>query len=255
MRRRGKIVAGGLAALVVALLVGVILFGGAIIKGAVNRGGPALLGVPVTLERVWFRPLVGQIRLYHLRVGNPEGFKTPSLFELGRVDVDLQVRSLLRDTIVIRRIEVVAPRITYEKSLVGSSNIGALMKHLEGDAPDAEQGEPAAEEGGKKVVIDHLVVTDPELRVTITAAGGHALPIKLGDVEMKDLGRGEGGGVTLARAIRMVFRVLFSNIENAVLGVGELVGSGVKAVGHGAASAIKGVGNLLGGEAPAGSQE
>jgi uncharacterized protein involved in outer membrane biogenesis len=65
-----------------------------------------LTGVPVTLEQATFRPWSGKIGLKNLHVGNPKGFNTPGVFDLGQVDVELDVRSLLRDTIVIRRIAV-----------------------------------------------------------------------------------------------------------------------------------------------------
>lgn len=246
--------------LVVLLLAGLTMFGGAMVKGAVNGFGPALMGVPVTLEKATFKPLAGKIKLTNLHVGNPKGFKTPALFDLGEVDIELNSRSLFSDTIEIHKISVVAPHITYEKSLLGS-NFGELMKQLGGGKakkPDEKDSETQDKGGGKKVVIDELVVTDPALNVSVTAAGGHYVPVKLGTVQLKDIGR-EHGGATFRDAIALIFTVITSNIENAVTGAGELIGSGAKAIGDGAqaaggavvdgaSSVIKGVGGLFGGE-------
>lgn len=251
----------GIAVLVVLFLAGLMVFGGAMVKGAVNGFGPAIMGVPVTLEKASFRPLSGRITLTKLHVGNPEGFKTPALFELGEVDIELDPKSLFTDTIVIHKIAVVAPHITYERALL-DSNFGALMKQLEGDTKKKSDG-AKDDQGGKKVVIDELVVTDPVLNVSITAAGGHAIPIKLGKVELKDIGK-EHGGVTFADAMKIIFSVVASNIENAVMGAGNLLGSGAEAIGSvakalgsgamavggavvgGASSVVKGIGNLVG---------
>lgn len=252
----------GLFACVVLVVGGAIVFGGAIVKKAVNEFGPRVMGVPVTLEKAVFRPLAGEIRLTNLHVGNPEGFKTPALFDLGEVDVKLDIWSLLSDTIVIRSITVVSPHITYERSL-RSSNFDALTKKLQRGAekkPDKQPEEAKAREGGKKVVIDSLVVVDPALNVSVTAAGGHFVPVKLGRVELSGIGR-DRGGVTFADAIKIIFSVITSNVENAVLGAGDAIGAGVKAVGggvetvggavsDGASSIIKGVGGLFGGDKP-----
>lgn len=248
----------GILALLVLLVAGLTIFGGAMAKGTVNGSGPALLGVPVALEKALFRPFAGKITLTKLHVGNPKGFKTPALFDLGEVDIELDVVSLFKDTIVIRKISVVAPHITYERGLL-DSNFGALTKQLQGETekkPAEESADSKAQQkGGKKVVIDELIVTDPVLNMSVTAAGGHYVPVKLGKVELKDIGK-ESGGVTIADAIKIIFSVIASNVENAVLGAGDLVGTGGKAIGSGAkevggtvadgaSSAVKSIGGLL----------
>lgn len=244
--------------LVIVLVAGLSLFGGIIIKNAVNRVGPIAMGVPVTLEKAVFQPFSGRIHLTGLIVGNPEGFKTSSLFSLGDVEIVLDLRSLLKDTLIIRRIAVVAPHITYERGLL-ASNFSTLLKQLEGDS-EKISAEPKGKnkEQGKKVIIEELIVTDPALNVSMTVAGGAAIPIKLGNVELKDVGK-DGGGVKISDALKIVFSVITSNIENAVMGAGDLLGAGVKAVGGGAkavggavvggaSSLVKGVGGIFGSE-------
>jgi uncharacterized protein involved in outer membrane biogenesis len=254
---------GIVVVVLVAVLLGVAaLCGGRMVCQGVNAFGPQVLGVPVTLEGATFRPLAGTIKLRNLQVGNPQGFNTPALFDLGAVNLELNSRSLFSDTIVIHKVEVVAPHITYEKSLRGS-NISALMKQLQGaEKKAAEQPAaaktPAQPGPAKKVVIEELVVSDPALNVSITAAGGHYVPVKLGRVEIKDIGK-EHGGATFADALAIVISVITGNIENAVAGAGDLLVSGAKGlgqgaqavggtVGDGASAVIKGVGGLFGGD-------
>jgi hypothetical protein len=238
-----------LAAILFLALAGITLFGGAVIKRGVNTFGPAVMGVPVTLADASLRPFSGKARLTKLHVGNPEGFKTPALFTLGDVDIELNVRSLFSDTIIIHKIFINAPEITYERGLL-SSNFGKLLKQLEGGDKGAETagkaGAPAKEDagGGKKVIIEELVVRDPRLNVSVTAAGGHYIPVALGQVEIRDIGK-KSGGATFADAIRIIFSVLTQNIENAVAGAGDLVGSGVKAVGGAAGEGAKALGGAI----------
>jgi uncharacterized protein involved in outer membrane biogenesis len=212
----------------------------------VNGFGPVLLGVPVSVEKATFRPLSGKIKLTKLHVGNPKDFKTPALFDLDDVEISLNPRSLFSNTIVFHKVIVVAPHITYEVSLTGS-NIGALEKQLGG-----------TKKSGKKVIIEELNVTDAQVNVSVTGAGGHAMPVKVGKIEVKDVGK-EQGGVTFADAVVIIVGTITGNIENAAKGTAGLVGSGAGAVGsgakavegvltNGASSIISGVGSLLGGD-------
>ncbi len=247
--------------LVILLAAAVTLFGGAILKGSINRFGPALTGVPVTLEQASFKPFSGKIKLTNLHVGNPNGFKMPALLDLHEMEIEINVKSLLSDTIVIHKIAMVSPHITYERSLLGS-NIDELQKHLQAGArkPGEKASEPKAQKGGRKVIIDELLVTDPELDVSIVAAGGYSIPMKLGRVELRDIGRKQGG-VTFADAIAIIASVITSNVDNAAAGAGNLLGSGAQAIGngaqtvggaavHGASSVIKGVGKFFGSSKP-----
>lgn len=262
MKRTLKITMFTLIALLGLLLLTLILAGGSLIKGLINKAGPRLLGVPVSVERVVFKPFQGKIGITALHVGNPSGFKTPSLVELGDVQVDLVPLSLFKETILIRQIIITAPELTYEKGLL-RSNINTLLDQLGGggkagvENPGNTPPEPRPPAPrGKKVIIERLVVTDPKVRLSLTLAGGHALPIALGQVELKDIGK-EGGGVSVGDALRILLSVITSNVENAILGTGQIVGDGAKAVGRGAmaagsavaggaATAVKSLGALIG---------
>lgn len=240
MKRALKFAVILFAVVVVAALVILNTFGGAVVKKAVNLGGPAALGVPVTLEDADFMLLRGHVRLQGLKVGNPEGFHTESLFDLGALEVDLDVKSLLTDTIRIRRILVKEPGITYERGLT-SSNLGKLLEHLEPKEDGAAEKkpveqEPAEKSGGTKVVIDQFTIADAKLRVSITGAAGLAAPIPLPTIELKDLGK-EEEGASFATVIGDVVKAIAGSVTSVLTGAGKLVGEGAVAVGKGAVAA------------------
>jgi hypothetical protein len=221
---------------VITIVVLLNFFGGAVIVKTVNLAGPQLLGVPVTLEKAHLALLRGHVRLTGLRVGNPEGFKTDSLFDLGRLEIDLDVRSLGTDTIHIRKILVDAPGITYERGLT-SSNIGKLLENLESKDSSAGESKPAAtEEGATRVVIDQFVISNAKLKVSITGAAGFAAPIPLPTIELKDIGK-EKEGATFASVIRDIVKAIAGTVTSVLMGAGQLVGDGVMAVGRGAMAA------------------
>lgn len=225
--------------ILVLVLAGLIVFlqyfGGATIKQAVNTGGPMVLGVPVRLDNAMLRPLLGRAHLGGLVVGNPEGFKTDSLFELGHIDVELDTGSLLGDTLRIRRIEIKDPKITMERGL-RSSNLGALLEQLEkkGGAEKPEQPEAATPaKPGKKVIIDEISISGAQLNLSLTAMGGLAAPLPLPPITLRDLGK-EKEGASFTEVLTEVVRAILGSATQVAVGAGKLVGDGAKAVGEGA---------------------
>jgi hypothetical protein len=237
-----------LVALIV-LLIALVFFTSHLVKNTINRVGPTLLGVPVSVAHVDISLIQGRVRLGDLVIGNPEGFATDSLFAMGGLNVDLSMASLFTDTIVVREIVVTAPVVTYEQKLTGS-NVGALQKQLAGEAkepaadeapaaePDPAAGEAAAAPG-KKVVIERFLLADGTVKVSLPGMMGTAVPIPLPAVELKDIGKEEEGGkgASLIDVIGKVLGAVFKAVIEVVASSGQLLGDGVKLLGDGAMAA------------------
>jgi hypothetical protein len=233
MKRVIKWVLVAFLLVLVIVIAGLSLFGGRVIRKSVNTFGPAALGVPVTLREAQFSPLRGRLVLAGLHVANPKGFNTEALLDVEQIEVELDVRTLLSDPIVIRKILVRDPRITYEQGL-RHSNLGALVEQLGGDAE--QPSKPAAnEKGGKKVVIDELTVTGGKVKLSVTAAMGMSAPIALATVSLKHIGR-EGGteGVGPVDVVRILLVTILKSVTQAIGGIGGLTVDGLKAMGGGA---------------------
>lgn len=257
-----KILGFGLVVLLV-LAVIVIFLTSKVVENAINRAGPVALGVPVKVESVRAYPLRGNIHIKGLLIGNPEGFKTDHLFSMGELNVDVSARSLLTDTIIIHKIEVVAPEISYEMTLRGS-NIGALQESLAGDKKDKEAEAEVETEGGKKLIIENFIISDGMVRLSLPGMMGTAVPLPLPAIHLTDIGK-EEEGASLTDVIGKVFGAVFSAVTQVVSASGKLVGDGAKligegtvavggaavdgvsAVGKGVAGAVGGVFNTLGG--------
>ncbi len=244
-----------IAGLVVAgLVIVVLLFSGLIIKGAVNRAGPRLLGVPVQVQSVKLSLLRGHMTLRGLHVGNPAGYKTASLFDLRTLEVDLDVLSLLKKTVIIREIRIEAPEITYERGLK-NSNIGALQAQLNppGAAATPAAAPPAVQDktGGKKVIIKKLTITGAKVKASITMLGGQTLSLPLPPITLHDIGGGEENkqGVAFATAINDILNAILAGVSQVITGVGGVAADGVKAAGDGLNKLGDGLGKALGGAA------
>ena len=232
----------GIVVVVLALaFVALDLSLGKIVLKSANAAAPAALGVPVTLQDVDISLLRGTAAVKGLHVGNPEGFKTAGLFDLGAVSVDVDNSTLLSDVIVIKEISIDGLALTYEQGLRGS-NLGALIDQLSAGAEGEEpaQEKPAAEEApGKKVVIEKLTITGSKMNFSVTGAaaltGGGAVPLPLPPITLTNLGQ-EQEGVTLVEAIQNVLKAIAGATGTAIVGAGHLIGDGVGALGTGAAA-------------------
>lgn len=219
-----------------------------VLKGT-NAAAPAALGVPVTLQGADISLVRGKAALKGLHIGNPEGYKTAGLFDLGSISVDIDNSTLLSDTIVIKEIAIDGLALTYEKGLL-NSNLGALIDQLSAGKEEAprKEGEAQKEEKtpekkpGKKVVIEKLSITGSRMNLSLTGAaaltGGGAIPIPLPPITLTDLGK-EKEGVTPVEAIQEILKAILDAAGGAISGAGNLVGEGVGAVGEGAVDAGK----------------
>ena len=101
MKKLIKIIAGIFAVLAV-LSVALEFSLDAIVPKAFNAAAPGVLGVPAALDAADLSLVRGQAALRGLHVGNPEGYKTAGLLDLGSVSVTLDNSTLLSDTIIIK---------------------------------------------------------------------------------------------------------------------------------------------------------
>ncbi len=238
-------------AIVVVLLIGAFLafvhYLDALVVQTVNAMGPKWMGVPVTLRGAQVLPLRGIITLNGLTIGNPKGFASDRSIEIGEIRVDVGMRSLFSNTVVISEIRIGRPEIHYEIGL-GKSNIGALLDGMSASTnaePPAASAEPEST-NETKVVIDELSINEGRIRIGTKLSEAVAAPIPLPTIRLKDIGRddteGEAQGVTPVRVIQDVLRAVLGSITTILTGSVRLVGEGVQAVGNGAIKGVSAVG-------------
>lgn len=230
--------AGVLVVLVVAVTIVASLFLGPIVKQGAEKLGPRFLGVPVQVEAVKVRPWSGTAEIHGVLVGNPEGFKTPSSFELGSLTAEIDIGSLMSDILVIRRLFITAPRVTYEVR-GRKSNINVLMANLQPEQPadpveDVPEEESDKEGPSRKVILEHFVFEEGRLSFNSILTAGKSLSTPLPRIELRNVGSDVGG----LRAVDLVFQVMRSIVVSVGKGVVELSG---QAVGK-SADAVKALG-------------
>ena len=214
---------------------------GAIVKSAAEAFAPGALGTSVKIESVKMNLVRGEFRFNGVVVGPPEGYKA-NVFELSDFHVQIDMKSLLSDTIVVRDVSIIRPKVAYELSGI-HSNVGAIMSRLEKGAA-AEKTKDTSSSSGKKFVVENFVFSDAQVKLA-SATIGVGVPIPLPNIELKNIGR-KGGGITVLELVSQIFSSIGGGIINAasdiVLSIGGAAVDGVKVVGGVAVEGVKAVG-------------
>ena len=225
-----------LLVLAIGLYVTMHFFLGGIVKSAVNRIGPRITQTKVELQAANISPLSGIGTLSGLSVGNPTGWSQTDAFRLGKVHINLEPFSLMKDHIVINELTIDEPEFFYETKVV-ASNIGDLLKNVE-QAVGGKDTPKTAGEKPVKLVVKKLTLKDG--RVTIGAAG-QVVTVPLPPIDMTDIGVKEGG-VTPAQLGVAIMRHVTPTIIAASM---QALTTGGGAAGAAAVEGAKQVGEAI----------
>lgn len=179
-------------------------------------------------------PLKGTVGISNLQIGNPQGFANKHLVKLQQFKLRLDPDSLLGDTLLIKEIHIEKPRIAYERKIT-TDNIKTFQQTIEGavarrdETMDKAMEEHDAEEAeGKKVIIEHLLVEGGIVKAKLSALP--TAPIPLPTIEMKDVGKKEGGA-SLGEASAKIFDAFYDSIIGAVSSLTGFAGDALKGFG------------------------
>jgi len=234
----------------VVIIVVVVVLGvsnlGPMIKNAVNTFGPEITKTEVKLGDVGISIFSAEAKLKDFFLGNPEGFKSPQALSVGSIHVNVDEKSITKDTIIIDRIEVVAPEITYEK-VRGTDNFKAIQNNVNKVVNANKTAKTSGAEGkegeGKKIIIRNFIVKDGKVNLTMSALGGKTIAANLPDIHLKDVGQKQGGA-SPADAFKEIFDTLYAKITSPA--VTNVFGEGLKTLTGGTKALTEGVTKQLG---------
>jgi uncharacterized protein involved in outer membrane biogenesis len=226
------ILIGACAVLVIIVLIVVLGLSnlGPIIKTAVNTYGPNITKTEVRVGDVDISIFSAEAKLKDFFLGNPKGFKSPEAMKVGSIYANVDEKSLTGDTIVIDKIEVIRPNITYEK-VRGTDNFQAILNNVKGSSKEAKTSkkESAKEGEGKKLIIKNFIVKEGKVNLAVSVGGTErTVTASLPDIHLKDLG-GEKGGATPEEVFEEVFASLHKQITSPA--VTDLLNKELKALG------------------------
>lgn len=235
------IVLGIIVALLLVFVLTLPLTIAPIVKQAVAVGGPKAMGVEVSVGDVKFAPLSGRLVVSEVQIGNPEGYSDKQAFAVDEIEVALNVKSLLSDTIVINKVKIDAPAILFE-SKKGISNFETIKTHAQKMAKEKKeesQSKEKADKSDKKVIIEEFSLNHAKVSYASGVTLGQALTLPLPSIKIKDIGK-QSEGVSGWEALTEVLNGLLGGLTQAVAEAVSATGKVVKDVAkEGAEAATK----------------
>jgi len=200
-------------AIVVFLFLGISNLG-PLMKNAVNTYGPRMTHTEVRLGDVGLSLFSGQATLKDLYLGNPKGFKSPEAMKVGSIHVDVDERSLTGDTIIIDKIEVLGPELTYEKT-ARTDNFQTILKNLKSTTGEGgPSGKGTGKEGdGKQLLVRDFILKGGKVNLALSLPGlvEKGISASLPDIHLKDVGK---GGAPPSEVFEQIFAALYGEMTS-----------------------------------------
>lgn len=189
------ILAGVAVALVAAAFLALALAADSVLEIAIEKLGPAILKAPVRVKAANLQLQSGTGVIEGLVVGNPSGFKSANALRL------------TRNVIVVKRLVVEAPEITYEVQ-GGRTNLDVLKRNVD-EYLRSTLGEEhnASDERGRKLIVDELTIRNGKVNLAGALPVGSAVTVDLPPIQLRGIGR-RSGGVTPAELTKVVVNEL-----------------------------------------------
>lgn len=204
------------AVVVVIAIVGAAIFWltgniDGLIKDAIASYGSAMTQAKVSVGSVKIAPADGKGGIGNLVIGNPVGFKMAHAMKVSQVEVAIDVSSLTKDVIVIRRIAIIAPDVNYEMG-GAMTNFDVIQKNIASYlGPTGNK----KEKGGTKLIVEVLTIRQAKARASAALMGDKTVSVTLPDITLRNLGKARGG-ITPGELGQQVAEALTARLANAV---------------------------------------
>lgn len=214
------------------------------IRETINNFGAKILGVDqCRVEYVLLNPFGCHVELRGLLIGKPvSGNYSHNLLEAKKINFDLEVGSLLTDTIVIEDLTVEGLLMTYEKPLTAKTNINAIVDHLS-SAEKAEAKKEVKNENdvpAKEIYIaaKHINIDGAQMWIAVSVA---PVPMPPVTIKLDNVGTDSKLSPTMF-GVRLLlnFLNLFNRVDLNAIGdaAGTAAGATLNAAGTAAGATV-----------------
>lgn len=192
-----------------------------IVKVALEHFGPQVAGVSVQVGEVEISTSNGRGTLRHVDIGNPPGFTAPRAARLGEISVALDPATVRAPVVLIHEIVIGSTTVTYERGPHGT-NLEAIQRHIadyvKGSQEASGNGDRTAtgHEVSHRFIVDRLVIRNAKVVMTNPALKGQGVTFDIPDIELRDLGKREGGA-TASQIASKAADALVSRIAQKLL--------------------------------------
>lgn len=186
------------AALLIVLVVGVIIFGlsriDSIFKAAVEKGGTYAMGVDTKLASADVKLTQGSVAMSGLTVANPTGYKSDKFFGLGNGSIQVALPTLDKPVIEVPTLKLSDIRVNLEKA-DGKANYKVILDNL-AKLSGGKSSQPAPSSGNeKKFIINDVDIKNVVVHVDLIPQGGALtqVDVPIEEIKLKNVGTASGG--------------------------------------------------------------
>ncbi len=181
-----------IAVVVAAALIAVFAFFllsnlNSIVAKAIEKGGGDVTRTSVGVSGVDISLREGRGSIGGLRVASPDGYQERTAFSLDDITVDIDVKSVRQDPIVLDEIRIRAPIVNAELTKTGASNIDELRKRAQ-----AYTSRMASQGSSKRIRIERFVFEKGRVEVDASALGLGKRTLVLPEIRLTDVGGRNG---------------------------------------------------------------
>lgn len=186
------IAAGVIIALIVVIALVALSNLDSLVAKAIEKHGSEVTQTSVRVSGVSISLRDGRGSIKGLKVASPEGYEARTAFSLDDITVEINIKSVREDPVVINEIRIRAPVINAEITKTGSSNIDELRKRVQ--TSTAGNGGESAESGetAKRIRIERFVFEKGRVEVDASALGIEKRTIELPEIRLDDVGGANG---------------------------------------------------------------
>ncbi len=203
-----------------------------LVKDAIATHGGAMTQAKVSVGAVEIRGSDGTGFIRDLSIGNPAGFNSSHALKVGEIEVGIDIASVTRDVVVIRKIAIEAPDVIYEKGEL-MTNFDAIQKNIAAYLGPAEQKSAG---GGKKLIVEELTVRNGKAHASAAFMQGKSVAVPLPDITLRNLGKAKGGmppgelGQEIAQALKQKLSsaISFDSLAKSAGDTLDKTGSAIK---------------------------
>jgi hypothetical protein len=162
-----------------------------IVQGALEKYGSQVTQTDVSVYGVRISLRTGEGEISGVRIGNPKSFIAARAMDIGNLSMKLDTGTLGgTQPIVIEKIDIESPSVTYEVNAKGSSNLQALQSNIQ----SASAGKKSTENSGpaRQVIIRDLYIRNGEVKVTHSLLKGREVSGNLPLIHLENIGGKDG---------------------------------------------------------------
>ncbi|MHB1927315.1 MAG: hypothetical protein ACYCRD_08635 [Leptospirillum sp.] len=162
-----------------------------LVKNAIEKYGSQMTGVRVRVASVEISAAQGTGIVRGLVVGNPSGFRAPYALKVGKIEMGMDISTITKPVVLIRKIAVDSPEVIYERGH-GTTNFDAIERHIAKHSGPSG-GNAGGKKNGKKLIVGKLSIRGAKVQATAPFMNGRTVLVNLPGITLHNIGKSEGG--------------------------------------------------------------